>query len=236
MTSAEWQITLFTAGIAALSTLTILPFGLLLAWLLAKFDWPGKSLVETLVSLPLVMPPVATGLILLELLGRRGWIGGWLHRALDMDIVFTWRAVLVATAVMSFPLLVRAVRVGFEEVSEESEAAARVEGANRLQILWHVVLPLSLRSILAGIIQAYARALGEFGATVMIAGNIPGRTTTLSLAIYQHVQMGHDASAYRLLLVSVVLAFLAIWVSEHVLRPGRVSRRRSNDGGTARRF
>ena len=218
MTPAEWQVTLFTAGIAALSTLVILPFGLLLAWLLAKFDWRGKSLVETAVALPLVMPPVATGLILLELLGRRGWIGGWLHRVFDVDIVFTWRAVLIATAVMSFPLLVRAVRIGFEEVNDEYEDAARVEGANRRQILWHVVLPLSARAILAGVIQAYARALGEFGATVMVAGNIPGRTSTLSLAIYQHVQMGTDASAYRLLLVSVVLAFVAIWVSEHLLR------------------
>lgn len=234
MTPAEWQITFFTAGIAALSTLVILPFGLLLAWLLAKFDWPGKSLVETVVSLPLVMPPVATGLILLELLGRRGWVGGWLHRVFDVDIVFTWRAVLVATAVMSFPLLVRAVRIGFEEVSEESEAAARAEGANRLQILWHVVLPLSARSILAGVVQAYARALGEFGATVMIAGNIPGRTTTLSLAIYQHVQVGHDASAYRLLLVSVVLAFGAIWVSEHLLRPRRPPSARSSEASRAR--
>lgn len=218
MSDAEWQITLFTAGIAAMSTLVILPFGLLTAWLLAKFTWRGKSLVETLIALPLVMPPVATGLILLELLGRRGWIGGWLYRAFEFDIAFTWRAVLVATAVMSFPLLVRAARVGFEDISRECEDAARVEGANRRQIFWHVVLPLSARSILAGVIQAYARALGEFGATVMVAGNIPGRTSTLSLSIYQHVQMGHDASAYRLLMVSVMLAFIAIWTSEHLLR------------------
>jgi molybdate transport system permease protein len=226
MTAVEWQITWFTAGIAAMSTLAILPFGLLLAWCLAKFDWPGKSLLETLVALPLVMPPVATGLILLDLLGRRGWVGGWLHRTFDFDIVFTWRAVLIATAVMSFPLLVRAVRVGFEEVSDELEDAARVEGANRRQLLWHVVLPLSSRSILAGVIQSYARALGEFGATVMVAGNIPGRTTTLSLAIYQHVQLGDDASAYRLLLVSVVLAFLAIWASEYLLRHAHPLRQR----------
>lgn len=218
MTAAEWQITWFTAGMAALSTLVMLPFGLLVAWGLAKFDWPGKSLLETLIALPLVMPPVATGLLLLDVLGRRGWIGGWLYRVYDFDLVFTWRAVLIATAVMSFPLLVRAVRVGFEEVSTDCEDAARVEGANRWQILWHVVFPLSERSILAGVIQAYARALGEFGATIMVAGNIPGRTTTLSLAIYQHVQLGEDASAYRLLLVSVTLAFLAIWSSKFLLR------------------
>ena len=221
MTGEEWQITAFTAGMAALSTLVILPFGLVTAWALAKFNWPGKSLVETLIALPLVMPPVATGLILLEIFGRKGWVGGWLNGVFGVDIVFTWRAVLLAAAVMSFPLLVRAVRVGFEEVSEEYEAAARVEGAGRLSILWHVVLPLSARSILAGTIQAYARALGEFGATVMVAGNIPGRTTTLSLAIYHHVQMGRDTDAFRLMFVTVILAFAAIWASEQLLKPPR---------------
>lgn len=229
MTAEEWHITLFTAGVAGLSTLCILPLGLLTAWWLAKFEWPGKSILETILSLPLVMPPVATGLILLELLGRRGLIGGWVHDSFNIDLAFTWRAVLIATATMSFPLLVRALRTGFEEVSEEYEDAARVEGANRRQLLWHVVLPLSARSLTAGLIQAYARALGEFGATIMVAGNIPGRTTTLSLAIYQHVQMGRDASAYRLLLVSVVLAFVAIWVSEHCFRsPKKSTRRRSS--------
>lgn len=218
MTEPVWQIALFTAGIAALSTLCILPFGLLLAWVLAKFDWRGKSLVETFVSLPLVMPPVATGLILLELMGRRGPLGGWLHRNFNFDVVFTWRGVLVATAAMSFPLLVRAVRVGFEEVSKEFEDAARVEGANRRQMFWHVVLPLSARSITAGIIQSFARALGEFGATIMVAGNIPGKTTTLSLAIYQNVEMGRSGAAFRLMGISVALAFLAIWLSEHLLR------------------
>lgn len=224
MTAQEWNITLFTAGIAGLSTLCILPLALLAAWALAKYDWPGKSFVETFLALPLVMPPVATGLILLELLGRRGLIGGWLHRVFDLDIAFTWRGVLIATATMSFPLLVRALRTGFEEVSKEYEDAARVEGGSGPQILWHVVLPLSRRSMAAGLIQAYARALGEFGATVMLAGNIPGRTTTISLAIYQHVQMGRDASAYRLLLLSVIIAFVAIWVSEYFFNPVRVHR------------
>ena len=128
-----------------------------------------------------------------------------------------WIILILVVAFVAV-LLVRAARVGFEDISRECEDAARVEGANRRQIFWHVVLPLSARSILAGVIQAYARALGEFGATVMVAGNIPGRTSTLSLSIYQHVQMGHDASAYRLLMVSVMLAFIAIWTSEHLLR------------------
>lgn len=219
------QIAWFTAGIAALSTLCILPPGLLVAWLLAKRRWPGKALVETLIALPLVMPPVAVGLILLDLLGRRGPVGGWLHASFGLDIVFTWRAVLAAACVMSFPLLVRAARVGFEGVDEDCEDAARVEGAHGLQIFWHVVLPLSARGIAAGVVQSYARALGEFGATVMIAGNIPGRTSTLALAIYQQVQTGHDAEAFRLLGISVALAFAAILISEHALRTDRPVRR-----------
>lgn len=218
MTPEEWRITAFTLRTALLATVLIAPPGVLLAWWMARRSWPGKSLVDTLLALPLVIPPVATGLILLELVGRRGPVGGFLHRAFDVDIVFTWRAVLVAGAVMAFPLLVRAARVGFEQAQEEMEDAAKVEGAGTLQVFWHVNLPLAARGIIAGLILAYARCLGEFGATILIAGNIPGRTTTIATAIYQHVQLGQDASAYRLLLVSVLLAFIAIWASEYFLR------------------
>ncbi|MGA1193096.1 MAG: molybdate ABC transporter permease subunit [Kiritimatiellia bacterium] len=218
MTFEEWRITAFTLRTALLTTLMIAPPGILLAWWMARRSWPGKSLVDTLLALPLVIPPVATGLILLELMGRRGPVGGFLHRVFEIDVVFTWRAVLVAGGVMAFPLLVRAARVGFEQAQEEMEDAAKVEGADALQVFWHVNLPLATRGIIAGLILAYARCLGEFGATILIAGNIPGRTTTIATAIYQHVQLGQDASAYRLLLVSVALAFVAIWTSEYFLR------------------
>ncbi len=218
MTFEEWRITAFTLRTALLTTLMIAPPGILLAWWMARRSWPGKSLVDTLLALPLVIPPVATGLILLELMGRRGPVGGFLHRVFEIDVVFTWRAVLVAGGVMAFPLLVRAARVGFEQAQEEMEDAAKVEGADALQVFWHVNLPLATRGIIAGLILAYARCLGEFGATILIAGNIPGRTTTIATAIYQHVQLGQDASAYRLLLVSVAMAFVAIWTSEYFLR------------------
>jgi molybdate transport system permease protein len=218
MTFEEWRITAFTLRTALLTTLMIAPPGILLAWWMARRSWPGKSLVDTLLALPLVIPPVATGLILLELMGRRGPVGGFLHRVFEIDVVFTWRAVLVAGGVMAFPLLVRAARVGFEQAQEEMEDAAKVEGADALQVFWHVNLPLATRGIIAGLILAYARCLGEFGATILIAGNIPGRTTTIATAIYQHVQLGQDASAYRLLLVSVAMAFIAIWTSEYFLR------------------
>jgi molybdate transport system permease protein len=201
-----------------LSTLVILPFGLALAWVLARRDWPGKSFVETLVTLPLVLPPVATGLILLKIFGRRGAIGGFLHDKLNFDVIFTWRAVLLALSVMSLPLLVRSARVAFEEVNPRLEQIARTLGAGNWRVFFTITVPLAARGILAGMVLAFARALGEFGATIMIAGNIPGKTSTLSLAIFQDVQLGDDTHAFRLLGVSVVLAFAAVWFSEFLLR------------------
>ncbi|MGA2174601.1 MAG: molybdate ABC transporter permease subunit [Verrucomicrobiota bacterium] len=219
--TAEWQIVWFTAWVSALSTLLILPFGLALAWLLARYDWPGKSLVETLVTLPLVMPPVATGLILLKVLGRHGLIGRFFHDTLRLDIAFTWRAVLAALAVMSFPLLVLSTRVAFEQVNPRLEQIARTLGAGELRVFFSITVPLARRGIIGGMILAFARALGEFGATIMVAGNIPGQTATLSLSIYESVQLGQDAAAFRLLGISVALAFGAVWTSLWFLRLGR---------------
>ena len=218
MSSAEWQILGLTLRTAALATLLIVPPALGVAWLLARYRWRGKSLVETLVALPLVMPPVATGFLLLELLGRRGPVGGWLHRTFDVDVVFTWRAVVVAMMVMSFPLLARAARVAFEEVNPRLEQIARTLGASNARVFATITLPLAARGIAGGMLLAFARAIGEFGATIIIAGNIPGRTTTLSLAIYNLVQLGRDAEAYRLLAISVAIAFTAVWITEAVLR------------------
>jgi molybdate transport system permease protein len=224
VSSEEWQIVWFTAQVAALSTVVILPFGVGLAWLLARREWPGKTLVQAAVSLPLVMPPVATGLLLLELLGRREPVGRWLHQVLGLDIVFTWRGVLVALAVMSFPLLVWTARLAFQEVNPRLEQIARTLGAGDGRVFWTITLPLAARGIVGGMILAFARALGEFGATIMVAGNIPGKTSTLSLAIFQYVQLGEDSHAYRLLAVSVSLAFLAVWASEIFMLRNRRTR------------
>jgi len=213
MTSAEWQIVGFTVWVAALSTVAILPFGLALAWALARGDWPGKSLVETFVTLPLVMPPVATGLILLTAFGKHG-LGGFF----DFRIVFTWRAVLLALSVMSLPLLVRSARTAFEEVNPRLEQIARTLGAGGWRVFFTITVPLAARGIVGGMLLAFARALGEFGATIMVAGNIQGKTQTISLAIFENVQIGDDAHAYHLLGVSVVLAFIAVWSSEFFLR------------------
>jgi len=221
MTAESWQIVWFTAWVSALSTLAILPFGLGLAWLLARREWRGKSVVETLVTLPLVLPPVATGLILLRLLGRRGPIGAFLHQGLGLSIAFTWRAVLISLAVMSFPLLVLSARIAFEGVNPRLEQIASTLGAGPWRIFFGVTLPLALRGVIAGVLLAFARALGEFGATIMVAGNIPGQTTTLSLAIFQSVQLGHDGHAFELLGVSTTLAFVAVWTSACLMRRRR---------------
>jgi molybdate transport system permease protein len=219
--SQEWQIVWFTAWVSALSTLLILPAGLAIAWLLARHEWPGKSLVETLVTLPLVMPPVATGLILLKVLGRRGMLGGFFHDQFHLDIAFTWRAVLAAQAVMSFPLLVRSARTAFVEVNPRFEQIARTLGAGEWRVFFTITAPLAWRGIIGGMILAFARALGEFGATIMVAGNIPGQTTTLSLSIYESVGLGRDAAAFRLLGISVALAFAAVWTGEWLMRRRR---------------
>jgi molybdate transport system permease protein len=212
-----WQVTLFSIAVGLASTLLILPFGITLAWLFARKEWPLKSLFETIVLLPLVMPPVSTGLILLKIFGRRSPVGQWLYQ-MGFEVVFNWKGVLIAMAVMSFPLLVRSVRISFAEVNPRLEQIAATLGASPLRIFFVITIPLAYKGIVAGALLAFSRALGEFGATILLAGNIPGRTQTLSLAIYNFVQLGKDADAYVLLAITVALAFSFVWVSEWLLR------------------
>jgi molybdate transport system permease protein len=214
------QITLFTLSVGLASTLIILPFGIAAAWLFARKEWPLKSAVETAVLLPLVMPPVSTGLILLKIFGRRSPIGQWLYDR-GIEIVFNWKGVLIAMAVMSFPLLVRSVRTSFAEVNPRLEQIAATLGASPLKIFFVITMPLAHRGIVAGALLAFSRGLGEFGATILLAGNIPGQTQTLSLAIYNYVQLGKDPEAYILLGITVALAFLFVWTSEWLLRPAK---------------
>ena len=177
-------------------------------------------MVETFVTLPLVLPPVVTGLLLLQLFGRRGPVGSWLHTTFGFEVVFTWRAVALALAVMSLPLFVRTVRTAFEEVDVKYEQLARTLGAGEWRVFFTITLPLARRGVLAGMLLAFARALGEFGATIMVAGNIPGRTTTLPVAIYQAVENGDDAHAWTLAGVAILIAFLAVFLSG--TGPGRL--------------
>jgi molybdate transport system permease protein len=217
-----WQITLFSIAVGLASTLLILPFGIALAWLFARKEWPLKSVIETAVLLPLVMPPVSTGLILLKIFGRRSPLGQWLYER-GIEIVFNWKGVLIAMSVMSFPLLVRSVRTSFAEVNPRLEQIAATLGASPLKIFFVITIPLAYKGIVAGALLAFSRALGEFGATILLAGNIPGQTQTLSLAIYNYVQLGKDSDAYVLLGITVALAFLFVWCSEWLLRAERKS-------------
>jgi molybdate transport system permease protein len=218
MTPEEWQLIGFSLAMAALSMVLVIPFGLATAWVLARKQWHGKSFVETLISMPLVLPPVVTGLVLLKLFGRHGPLGHWLSAIFGIEVVFTWRAVVIALAVMAFPLFVRTARTAIEEVNPLLEQLARTLGAGERRVVFTVTLPLARRGILAATILAFARALGEFGATIMVAGNIPGQTTTLSVAIYHQVQIGHDGHAWLLAGFSVIIAFAALWGSELMLR------------------
>ena len=209
------NITLLTVALATAATAIVLPLGLLLAWALARGRFRGRVLLETFVTLPLVMPPVATGLILLMLLAPRGALGGVLG-GLGIEIVFTWKAVVIAMAVMGLPLMVRTARAGFEQVDRRYEQVASTLGANPFRVFVTVTLPLALPSVLAAAVLCFARAIGEFGATMMIAGSIPGSTRTLAVAIYSFAETGRDTEASQLVLVSACIAFVALVVSNWI--------------------
>jgi molybdate transport system permease protein len=210
LTAEDLSILFFTLRVAALATLAILVPGVAAAWGLARWRGPGKELVETALSLPLVLPPTAVGLLLLDLAGRHGPLG----RLAGGDLLFTWRAVVLAGAVMSFPLLVRSARTAFEEVDPRLLGLARTLGHGPLAVFARVTLPLAWRGLAAGILLAFSRALGEFGATILVAGNIPGRTQTLALAIFHRAQIGQDRAALRLVALTVAIAFAAVWTTE----------------------
>jgi molybdate transport system permease protein len=214
-----WRITWFTLLCAAGATALALPPGVVLAWLLARRKFPGRALIETFVSLPLVMPPVATGLILLMLFSRRGTIGRVLEH-LGIEIVFTWKAVVLAMAIMGLPLLVRTARAGFEQVNTRYERVAATLGASPARIFLTISLPLAWPAVLAGAVLAFARALGEFGATIIVAGSIPGATRTLAVAIYGYAETGQDSLALSLMLVSVGIAFVALWTANRLVERG----------------
>jgi molybdate transport system permease protein len=207
-----WHITSFTLATAALATALMLPPGVLLAWLLARGRFRGRVLLETLVSLPLVMPPVATGLLLLMLVSPRGPLGRPLAAA-GIDVVFTWKAVVLAMTVMGLPLFVRTVRGGIEQVDARYEAVAATLGAAPARVFFTVTLPLAMPAVLAGSVLGFARALGEFGATIMVAGSIPGATRTLAVAIYSFAETGRDDEAMRLVAIAAAIAFAALWAS-----------------------
>ncbi|MDG4563152.1 MAG: molybdate ABC transporter permease subunit [Candidatus Competibacter sp.] len=189
--------------------------GIVTGWLLARVRFSGKAIVDGLVHLPLVLPPVVPGYLLLLVLGRQGPVGRWLYETWDIALAFTWQGAVVASALMAFPLMVRAVRLAVTLVEPRLEEAARTLGAGPLRVWLTVTVPLSLPGILTGLVLAFARSLGEFGATVTFVGNVAGETRTLPLAIYTYTQIpGGDGPALRLVVISILLALAALWVSE----------------------
>ena len=205
--------------VGVVSVIASVPFALACAWLLARCEFAGKTLIDGVIHLPLVLPPVAIGFALLVLFGRNGVIGGWLYDAFDFTFAFNWKGAALASAVVAFPLMVRAMRLSLEAVDRKLEAAARSLGAGRWRVVATITLPLMAPGILTGAILAFARSVGEFGATITFVSNIPGQTRTLPIALYEFTQVpGGDQAAWRLAILSVLLAFAALVCSEMIAR------------------
>jgi len=220
----EWDAIRLSLRVATVGTLVSIPLGVFIAYALARWRFPGKFLNDGLVHLPLVLPPVVTGYILLLLVGRKGPIGAFLDQHFGIVFSFRWTGAALAAGVMGFPLLVRAIRLSFEAADRRLEDAARTLGANSIVTFLTVILPLALPGILAGAVLAFAKALGEFGATITFVSNIPGETRTLPTAIYTYTQVpGGDFQAAQLAAVAVILSLLALLVSEFLSR--RISAR-----------
>jgi molybdate transport system permease protein len=220
LSSSALTALLISLKVSLAATLVVLPPGIALGLLFARRSFPGKSVLETLTYLPLVLPPTAVGYLLLSLLARRGPLGVN-SLGLDLDFLFTWKGAVLASSVMALPLVVRTARIAFEGVSARLESMGRTLGMSPLRVLWEITLPLARRGLLASGVLGFSRALGEFGATVIVAGNIPGKTQTLALAIFNDIQIGRDDEASRLVGLTAVLAFVAIWVSERLLSQRR---------------
>jgi molybdate transport system permease protein len=214
LTPEEWTAVALSIRVATVATLFSLPLGIAVAWVLARKDFPGKAIVNAVIYLPLVLPPVVTGYLLLIAFGRRGIFGAWLE-SVGIVFSFRWTGAVLACAVMAFPLLVGAIRLSIEAVDRRLEDAAATLGANRAWTILTVTLPLALPGIIAGAVLAFARALGEFGATITFVSNIPGETQTISAAIYTLTQVpGGDAQALKLVGIAVVISLLALIMSE----------------------
>jgi molybdate transport system permease protein len=219
LTPLEIEALSLSLKVALWSVVASLPFGLVVAWLLGRREFFGKTLLDGLVHLPLVLPPVVVGYLLLLLFGRHGPLGSWLYESFGITLAFTWEGAALAAAVMAFPLMVRAMRLSIEAVDQKLETAARTLGATRANVFLTVTLPLILPGVLAGAVLAFARSLGEFGATITFVSNIPGETRTLPLALYSLIQTPDgEAGAFRLAVLSVLLSLAALAASEFIAR------------------
>ena len=225
LSPAEWEVVVLSLRVAVAAVAVSLPFGIALAYALARRRMPLTFVVENLIQVPLVLPPVVTGLLLLILLGPEGPVGQWLEGTLGLQVAFSGIGAALAAAVVAFPLMVQTMRVAFEQIDPEWEEAIYVYGGGRWAAFRHVTLPLAARGITAGVVLAFARAVGEFGATIVLAGNIPGRTRTIPLAIFTRInQVGGETEALRLVLIAVALSILSLLA--HALLTRRLHRLR----------
>ncbi|PHM39441.1 binding-protein-dependent transport systems inner membrane component [Xenorhabdus mauleonii] len=218
----EWQAILLSLKISGIAVLFSLPFGILMAWMLARCQFFGKSLLDSIIHLPLVLPPVVVGYLLLISMGRRGVIGEFLYDWFGVSFAFNWTGAALASAVVAFPLMVRAIRLSLESIDRRLEQAAHTLGAGSLKVFLTITLPLSLPGIIVGAVLAFARSLGEFGATITFVSNIPGETRTIPLAMYTLIEMpGAETAAARLCVIAIVLALVSLMLSEWLTRWGR---------------
>ncbi len=221
MTEALWITLALTLKVAAWATAINLVLGVAAGWLLARRRFFGREFVDAVLTLPLVLPPTVLGYYLLVVIGQRGWLGGWLQQAFGIRLIFTWQGAVIAATIVAFPLVLKAARTAFEAVDPQLENAARVLGLSEWALFCRVTLPLAWPGILAGTLLVFARSLGEFGATLMVAGSIPGRTQTLSVAVYEAVQAGQDDTANLLVAITSVTCIVVL------LAAGRLAPRRS---------
>jgi len=226
----EWQAVLLSLQVSVWATVISLPFGVFVAYALARWDFRGKQLLNIAVHLPLILPPVVTGYVLLLMFGRRGPLGSFLEETFGLVLAFRWTGAALAAAIMAFPLMVRAIRLAVEAVDPKLEEAAATLGASRLRVFTTITLPLITPGLIAGAVLAFAKAIGEFGATITFVSNIPGQTQTIPSAIYAFLQVpGGESGALRLVMISVIIAVAALLASEALAR--RAQRRTLARGG-----
>ena len=219
-----WVALALTLKVAGWATALNLVVGIAVGWALARTRFAGRDIVDALLTLPMVMPPTVLGYYLLVVIGRRGPLGGWLHDTFGINLIFTWQGAVIAATIVAFPLIFKSARAAFESVDPQLEQAARVLGLGEMAVFFRVTLPLAWRGVLAGLLLAFARATGEFGATLMVAGSIPGKTQTLAVAVYEAVQAGQDDVANFLVLVTSVTC-VSVLLAAGWLAPGRVAGR-----------
>ncbi len=218
---AAWVALGLTLKVALWATALDVVLGVTVGFALARFRFPGRELIDSILLLPMVLPPTVLGYYLLVVIGRRGWLGEWLERTFGINLIFTWQGAVIAAAIVAFPFVCKSARVAFENVDPQYEGAAKVLGLGARAIFFRVTLPLAWRGILAGVLLAFARAMGEFGATLMVAGSIPGKTQTLSIAVYEAVQAGQDQLANGLVLLTS-LTCIVVLLAAGRLAPSRI--------------